>query len=121
MLGFLGCPSAAWLQKLLWRKPVHLAAKMPGARLMPLDEAARADVARWQFWDATHFAPPLATLAFEKFVKGMMGLGEPDADKIRDAMTSFRRYATVLDQRLVAQHYVVGGELTIADLTLADG
>ena len=28
--------------------------------------ASRADVMRWQFWDAAHFSPPLGTLVFEK-------------------------------------------------------
>ena len=49
----------------------------------------------------------------------MIGLGEPDATKIQDALSNFRRFAAVLDKRLTGKQYVVGNSLTIADLTLA--
>jgi glutathione S-transferase len=97
----------------------YLASKKPESGLLPRDEAARADVTRWQFWDASHFSPHLAALAFEKLLKGMMGLGDPDAGKIQDALNSFRRFGAVLNKRLEGRQYVVGSALTIADLTLA--
>jgi len=97
----------------------YLAGKKPESGLMPRDEAARADVTRWQFWDASHFSPQLGTLAFEKLIKGMVGLGEPDSAKVNDALVNFRRFAAVLNQRLTSRQYVVGNSLTLADLTLA--
>ena len=97
----------------------YLAAKKPESGLLPRDEQSRADVSRWQFWDAAHFSPQLGTLAFEKIIKGMMGMGEPDATKIQEALTNFRRFASVLEQRLNGKMFVVGNALTIADLTLA--
>lgn len=97
----------------------YLAAKKPESGLLPRDEAARADVTRWQFWDASHFAPQMGTLGFEKMFKSMMGLGEPDAGKIQDALGNFRRFAAVLNKRLDGKKYIVGDSLTIADLTLA--
>lgn len=96
----------------------YLASKKPESGLLPRDEAARADVTRWQFWDASHFSPQLGTLAFEKMIKGMMGLGEPDSAKINDALGNFRRFAAVLNKRLEGKQYVVGNSLTLADLTL---
>ena len=97
----------------------YLASKKPESGLLPKDEQARADVTRWQFWDSSHFSPQLGTLTFEKMIKGMMGMGEPDQSKIKDALAGFRRFAAVLDKRLDGQKYVVGKALTIADLTLA--
>jgi glutathione S-transferase len=97
----------------------YLAAKKPQSGLIPSDEQARADAQRWQFWDAAHFSPHLGTLTFEKIIKPMMGLGEPRPDKIEEAFTSLRRFCAVLDQRLVAKEYLVGGALTLADLTIA--
>src|SRR5450432_893755 len=97
----------------------YLAAKKPESGLLPKDEMTRADVTRWQFWDAAHFSPQLGTLAFERVMKGMMGLGEPDSSKIGDALTNFRRWAAVLNKRLEGKQYVVGNALTLADLTLA--
>jgi glutathione S-transferase len=97
----------------------YLAAKKPESGLLPRDEAARADVTRWQFWDASHFSPPLASVAFEKVLKRMMGLGDPDPAKIQEALGNFRRFGAVLNKRLEGKQYVVGSALTIADLTLA--
>jgi glutathione S-transferase len=97
----------------------YLASKKPESGLLPRDEAARADVTRWQFWDASHFSPQMGTLGFEKLIKGMMGLGEPDGAKVQDALTNFRRFCGVLNKRLDGKQYVVGNALTVADLTLA--
>jgi len=97
----------------------YLASKKPESGLLPKDEAARADVTRWQFWDSSHFSPQLGTYTFEKLIKGMIGLGEPDVAKLNEALTNFRRFAAVLNQRLEGRQYVVGNGLTLADLTLA--
>jgi glutathione S-transferase len=47
----------------------YLASKSPDSGLLPRDERARADVTRWQSWDATHFSPALGTLFFQKILK----------------------------------------------------
>src|SRR3974390_1077846 len=49
----------------------YLASKKPESGLLPRDEAARADVTRWQFWDAAHFSPQLGTFTFQKLLKPM--------------------------------------------------
>lgn len=97
----------------------YLASKKPESGLLPRDEQARADVTRWQFWDSSHFSPQLGTLAFEKLIKAMMGMGEPDQRKVDDALAGFRRFGAVLNKRLEGKQYVVGNALTIADLTIA--
>lgn len=85
----------------------------------PGETRARADVTRWQFWDAAHFSPSLGSLVFEKMIKPMMGMGDPDSRKIEDATAGFRRFGAVLNQRLAERRFVVGEALTVADLTLA--
>jgi len=97
----------------------YLALKKPESGLLPRDEQARIDVTRWQFWDSSHFSPPLGTLTFEKIIKPMIGMGEPNAGKVEEALTSFHRFAAVLDKRLHGKQYVVGDSMTLADLTLA--
>ncbi len=97
----------------------YLASKKPESGLLPRDEMARADVTRWQFWDASHFSPQCATLAFERILKSMMGLGEPNEAKITEALANFRRFGAVLDARLKGKQYLVGNALTLADLTVA--
>jgi glutathione S-transferase len=97
----------------------YLASKKPESGLLPRDEAARADVTRWQFWDAVHFSPQVGAIAFERVFKRLMGIGDPDTRKVEEALSNFRRFAAVLNKRLEGRQYVVGSALTVADLTLA--
>ncbi len=97
----------------------YLAAKRPAAGLLGRDDQARADVLRWQFWDAAHFSPQLGTLTFEKIIKPMMALGDPDPRKIDEALAGLRRFGAVLEERLHGKRYIVGDALTLADLTVA--
>jgi glutathione S-transferase len=97
----------------------YLASKQPDAGLLPRDEQARADVTRWQFWDSSHFSPQVGTLVFQRMLKPMFGMGEPDAAKIEEALVNLRRYAAVLNQHLEGKTYVLGNAMTLADLTLA--
>jgi glutathione S-transferase len=97
----------------------YLATKKPASGLLPRDEQARAEVTRWQFWDSSHFSPQIGTLAFQRVLKQMFGMGEPDASKVEEALTNFRRFAAVLNQHLEGKRYVVGDALTLADLTIA--
>lgn len=97
----------------------YLAAQKPESGLVPRDERLRADVTRWQFWDSSHYSPVLGSLAFEKLLKSMFGMGDPDLAKIEEGIKNFRRWGAVLNARLEGRTYVVGEQLTVADLTLA--
>jgi glutathione S-transferase len=97
----------------------YLASKRRESGLLPPSDQACADVTRWQFWDAAHFSPQLGTLTFEKIIKPLMGIGEPDRRKLEEAMAGFRRFGAVLDGHLTGKQYMVGDSLTIADLTIA--
>ena len=97
----------------------YLASKKPESGLLPRDERGRSDVTRWQFWDAAHFSPQVGTLLFQRMLKPMFGMGDPDAAKIEEALVNFRRYAAVLNQHIEGKTYVLGDALTLADLTLA--
>lgn len=96
----------------------YLASKKPESGLWPADERTRFDITRWQFWDAAHFSPQLGTLAYERMVKPMMGMGEPDEGKIKEAEERFARFAGVLDQHLAGRSHLVGSSLTVADLSV---
>lgn len=95
----------------------YLATKKPG--LLPTDEKARADVVRWQFWDAEHFSEPLGEIAFEKLLKPMMSLGEPSQTAIDEALSRLARASKVIDAHLGKSEWLVGKTLTIADFTVA--
>jgi len=97
----------------------YFASKKPESDLFPRDDQRRADVTRWQFWDSSHFSPQVGTLVFQRMLKPMFGMGEPDAAKIEEALTNIQRYGAVLNKQLEGKSYVVGSSLTLADLTLA--
>lgn len=97
----------------------YLAAKRPEANLFPADERARADITHWQFWDSSHFSAQIGTFTFQRVIKPMFGMGEPDTGKLEEALAGFRRYAAVLHKHLDGKMFVVGDSLTLADLTLA--
>lgn len=97
----------------------YLASKKPESGLLPKDEKARAEVTKWQFWDASHFSANLGTLAFQRVMKPMFGMGEPDAAKVDEAIAAIKRFGAVLDKHLEGKTWVVGDKMTVADLTLA--
>jgi glutathione S-transferase len=89
--------------------------------LFPSDPRTRADVSRWQLWDVAHWARPVQTLAFERMYRRLAGLGEPDEVAVARAIGEFHQLASVLDARLDGRDYLVGGGLTLADLSIAAG
>jgi glutathione S-transferase len=97
----------------------YLAARRPDSSLLPRDEKQRTDVVRWQFWDASHFSPAVGTIFFERILKRLFGRGDPDERRIEEALVNHRRFMGVLNTRLAGRRFVVGGGLTLADLTLA--
>ncbi len=97
----------------------YLAAKKPEGGLLPADERARADVARWQFWESTTWDPACAILVFERAVKRFFGGGAPDPVEVEKGLQRFHRAAKVLEAHLRGRAYVCGDRLTLADFALA--
>ena len=97
----------------------YLASKKPEAGLMPRDERGRADMLRWQCWNMTHFAPAVGTFNWENLLKRMFGGGDPDAAKLAQADKELTRFGKVLDAHLADRRYVLGDQLSVADLSLA--
>ncbi|MBS0386418.1 MAG: glutathione S-transferase family protein [Proteobacteria bacterium] len=97
----------------------YLAATMPEAGLLPADEKGRADVARWMFWESTSWDPAIATIVFERVVKGLFGGGGPDAAEVEKALQKFNRVAGILNQHLKGRDYLCGDSLSLADFAVA--
>ena len=97
----------------------YLADKTPGQTIYPTDVRARADVNRWLFWAGQHFAPAIGIFFWENLVKGMIGRGAPDPAELKRGEPLFNEFAAVLDQHLTDRKWVVGANVTLADLSLA--
>ncbi len=96
----------------------YLADKKPASGLLPTDTRARADVTRWQCWDLANWDPACAIMIFERLVKKLLHLGEPDLAEIARGEERFHRAAGVLDAHLKGRRYITGDKLTVADFSL---
>ena len=107
---------------LLWESCAimqYLAGKAPGQTLYPEAAQARADVDRWMFWCAQHFAPAIAVLTWERAWKGMTGCGDADPLEVARGERELAECAFVLDNHLAGRSWVCGDSLTLADFALA--
>jgi glutathione S-transferase len=96
----------------------YLASLKPESGLVPTDARARADVLRWMFWESTTWDPAIAILAFERGVKGLLGLGAPDPVEIEKGTQRVNAAAAILDAHLQGRAFVCGDRVTLADFAL---
>jgi glutathione S-transferase len=97
----------------------YLAEGQPGQTLYPSERRARADVNRWLFWNANHFAPAVSILNWERMVKRFLGAGEPDPVEVARGEKLFSQFAGVLDAHLAGKEWIAEGRLTLADLAIS--
>jgi glutathione S-transferase len=97
----------------------YLASKKPGNSLWPDDAKTRADISRWQFWQAFHWTRATGTLVWENMVKRFLNAGGPDPAKIKEADDLFHALAAVLNGQLEVRRFLVGAAPTLADFSVA--
>jgi glutathione S-transferase len=95
-----------------------LALKKPESGLLPADAKARTDVTRWQFWSTSSWEQGCAIIAYERVIKGLLGLGGPDAARVKEGEALFNRFAPVLNDHLNGHSWVVGDSPTLADFAI---
>ncbi len=98
----------------------YLADKVPDNALFPRDPQIRADIVRWQFWEAAHFNNNLATVMFETVLKPKLLEQEPDQHLVDAASESLTGFARVLEDHLKDRDYVVGKGITLADYSIVN-
>ena len=107
---------------LLWESCAimqYLAEQVPGQTIYPQAPQARADVNRWLFWTAQHFAPAISVLAWERAWKGMTGNGPADPLEEARGERDLHACAVVLDAHLAQRDWLCGDALTLADFAVA--
>jgi glutathione S-transferase len=97
----------------------YIASTKQGNALWPADDKTRADIARWQFWQASQWSKATGMLVWENMIKKFLNLGGPDPAKIKEGEELFHVSAAVLDGHLKDRPYLVGDELTLADFSVA--
>ena len=96
----------------------YLAGRRPNA-LWPEDLKTRADISRWQCWQLAHWHEGTSKLIFQRVIKKLLGLGDPDPAEIQRGEEAFHRDAKVLDGWLATRSFLVGGGPTLADFAVA--
>jgi glutathione S-transferase len=96
----------------------YLASKRPESGLWPADPVRQADVSRWQCWELAHWEPACGTLLFERFVKQLLGQGDPDRNEVARGERQFHEFAQVLDRHLGDRDWLVGRAVTLADFSV---
>jgi glutathione S-transferase len=97
----------------------YLASKVPGTLLWPNDARKRADIARWQFWEASAWSPAIHILLYEKIIKQVRRQGNPDPSELARGMEAFCQCAALLDSHLQNRLWMVGRGMTLADVSLS--
>ncbi|MDA0268615.1 MAG: glutathione S-transferase family protein [Cyanobacteria bacterium] len=87
--------------------------------LWPDDVQLRADIMRWQSWQLAHWSKGCQPLTYERFVKRVLQLGDPDPQVVESATQVFHQEATLLNHHLATRTYLVNDHLTLADFSVA--
>jgi glutathione S-transferase len=96
----------------------YLASVKPQAGLYPADAKKRAIVDQWSYWQAVHLGPTIQRIVFERMLKPMFGMGEPDETAIEPQLKDLAQLMPILDAALAGKDWIAG-ELSLADFALA--
>jgi glutathione S-transferase len=96
----------------------YLASHKPGNTLWPSDPKRQADIARWQFWEASHLSKGTGVYAFEKLFKKLFMKQDADPVALAAGEKEWKTWAPVLDQQLATRKWITGDELTLADFSV---
>jgi glutathione S-transferase len=98
----------------------YLADRSPEQDIYPRDVSARADVNRWLFWSASHFAPACAFIIRERVSKKIVaGSSAPDPREIARGEALLPAAALVLDRHLAGKQWIAQDRLSLADFAVA--
>jgi glutathione S-transferase len=95
----------------------YVASKKPSA-FWPADEKARANIVRWQFWEASHLSPGTGAFAFENLFKKIFMKQDADPAALAVGTKVWHASAPILNGQLEGKKWLLGDELTLADFSL---
>ena len=98
---------------------IYLCERTPGQDLYPAQARARADVNRWLSWSQAHWSVGIGGLGWENIWKKFVTGADPDPEQVKRHEGVFAQFATVLDGHLARRTWLVGDEVTLADIAIA--
>ena len=96
----------------------YLCSKVAEQSLWSNDPVVQAEISRWQFWQTAHFGRACGILIFEHLIKGALNMGSADDQEVVKGEESFHRFAQVLENHLNGRDWLVGNQVTLADLSV---
>lgn len=90
-----------------------------GRQLMPTDPYQRALVTQWVSSVNDYLYKPAVLQYIFAYIFPGTEDGSPDAARIEAAQPALKHWMGILDENLVDGNFLVGGQLTVADLFLA--
>jgi glutathione S-transferase len=96
----------------------YAADKAEAFAVYPRELTKRADINRWQYWEAAHWSPSCYVYLMENVLKPIMK-AEPDQAAIDKEVPNWHRLASVLEKRLNDQEWICGNSVTLADIAVA--
>ena len=98
----------------------YLEETLPTYPLMPEDFVERAEVRRLVFWfDDKFYNDVTVNLLYERLTKKIVGLGQPDGQKIKKGAQNLKVHLDYMDKLLESRSWLAGSCLTLADFTAA--
>lgn len=88
---------------------INRMASEKGSDLWPRSDL-RYDILRWQFWESCHWTPACARFIGQAFFGQEIDVAE--------ATQNLHRFASVLDDHLNGRDWLVGQEMTTADISV---
>ncbi len=96
----------------------YLASHQRERTLWPEDAKAQADVSRWLCWRLAHWGPTCGIFTFQRMVKQLMGMGEPDAAAVAAGEETIAKLGRILDDQLRGKSFITGDRITLADIAI---
>ena len=96
----------------------YLASHRPDYGLYPDDAKRRAIVDQWSYWQTVHLGPAMQKVAFERFMKKKLGMGEPNEEAIASELKDVRQFLDVLEKNVASNDWIAGN-LSVADFAIA--
>lgn len=97
----------------------YLASTRPGPA-WPEDIRVRARISSWMSWGIAHLARGVVLVQFNRLVKPMLGMGDPDPAEIATGEAIVAQEMGIVEEWLGGgRSWLVGAEPTLADLDVA--
>lgn len=98
----------------------YIAEKFGNFQLSSPEPQKRADIARWLFWETAHWQPAVTTVLTPVVAHRVVPQLFPEPKEAPQwEQLEFKRWAAFLNTHLASLPFLVGDELTLADISVA--